>query len=112
MEFFVCFDEFYKMAKKHDGVKKIVVHFFLKSVIRTSDSKFSNPALDLQRSMKFSSNFRNSSYQKSSSIFLSDVCQLGHLLVRKGFLAILSRSGQIFLPRFHCTSENLRVAEK
>ena len=32
MEFFVCFDEFYKMAKKHDGVKKIVVHFFLKSV--------------------------------------------------------------------------------
>ena len=33
MEFFVCFDEFYKMAKKHDGVKKIVVHFFLKSVI-------------------------------------------------------------------------------
>ena len=36
MEFFVCFDEFYKMAKKHDGVKKIVVHFFLKSVIRVS----------------------------------------------------------------------------
>ena len=35
MEFFVCFDEFYKMAKKHDGVKKIVVHFFLKSVNRT-----------------------------------------------------------------------------
>ena len=34
MEFFVCFDEFYKMAKKHDGVKKIVVHFFLKSVIQ------------------------------------------------------------------------------
>ena len=33
MEFFVCFDEFYKMAKKHDGVKKIVVHIFLKSVI-------------------------------------------------------------------------------
>ena len=32
MEFFVCLDEFYKMARKHDGVKKIVVHFFLKSV--------------------------------------------------------------------------------
>ena len=38
MEFFVCFDEFYKMAKKHDGVKKIVVHFFLKSVNRNGDN--------------------------------------------------------------------------
>ena len=33
MEFFVCFDQFYKMAKKHDGVRKIVIHFFLNSVI-------------------------------------------------------------------------------
>ena len=32
MEFFVCFDELYKMAKKHDEVKKIVAHFFLNSV--------------------------------------------------------------------------------
>ena len=40
MEFFVCFDEFYKMAKKHDGVKKIVVHFFLKSVNNNSFKKF------------------------------------------------------------------------
>ena len=44
MEFFVCFDEFYKMAKKHDGVKKIVVHFFLKSVISVLYSIFESEA--------------------------------------------------------------------
>ena len=43
MEFFVCFDEFYKMAKKHDGVKKIVVHFFLKSVILDGGTLISPP---------------------------------------------------------------------
>ena len=32
INFYVCFDEFYEMGKKHDGIKKIVVHFFLKSV--------------------------------------------------------------------------------
>ena len=31
MKFFVCFDEFYKIAKKNNEVEKIVLHFFLKS---------------------------------------------------------------------------------
>ena len=32
MEFFVCFDEFYKMARKNDGVKNSFCTFFWKNI--------------------------------------------------------------------------------